>query len=266
MSDTTFDYVGVDSKKYKIIIGITKDEDLFINIIELLNPDDIYSSNYYLNNLNDKFLDVIKFKTINEFKSLCEENIRKKTLVINPPYKSVINSIWKVFPNNKSKQNTFTLTSSKSFDKKLTIYCHCDFGKIEYLTDELKKQVNVEITKNSLKSTNEIVETIILEKNWLLENIYCLKQKYSNNKDKDNDFMNLLQAFPNDSGYRKVLIFLDEDYNINFMLKLMKKFYENQMFVLLFTEKNVDTLRMEINSKFDKLNELYLGYFNAIYS
>ena len=263
MSDTTFDYVGVDSKKYKIIIGITKDEDLFINIIELLNPDDIYSSNYYLNNLNDKFLDVFKFKTINEFKSLCEENIRKKTLVINPPYKSVINSIWKVFPNNKSKQNTFTLTSSKSFDKKLTIYCHCDFGKIEYLTDELRKQVNVEITKNSLKSTNEIVETIILEKNWLLENIYCLKQKYSNNKDKDNDFTNLLQAFPNDSGYRKVLIFFDEDYNINFMLKLMKKFYENQMFVLLFTEKNVDTLRMEINSKFDKLNELYLGYFNA---
>ena len=100
MSDTTFDYEGEDSKKYKVIIGITQDEDLFINIIEFNNQEDIYSSNYYLSSLNEKFLNVIKFKTINHFKSLCEENIRKKTLVIHAPYKSVINSVWKVFPGN----------------------------------------------------------------------------------------------------------------------------------------------------------------------
>ena len=55
MSDTTFDYEGEDSKKYKVIIGITQDEDLFINIIEFNNQEDIYSSNYYLSSLNEKF-------------------------------------------------------------------------------------------------------------------------------------------------------------------------------------------------------------------
>ena len=263
MSDTTFDYEGEDSKKYKVIIGITQDEDLFINIIEFNNQEDIYSSNYYLSSLNEKFLNVIKFKTINDFKSLCEENIRKKTLGIHAPYKSVINSVWKVFPGNKSKQNTFTLTSSKSFDKKLSIYCHCDFSKIKDLVDELRKQVRAEISKTSLKSTDEKVDTIILEKNWLLENIFCLKQNYMNYQDKDNDFMDLLNALPTESGYRKVLIFFDEGYNLNFMLKIMKKFYERQMFVLFFTDKDVDDLRKEINSKFDQLKELFLGYFNA---
>ena len=47
------------------------------------------------------------------------------------------------------------------------------------------------------------------------------------------------------------------------MIKLVKKFYENQFFILFFTNKEIEIFRTEINSKLKKLKEKYLCYFDA---
>jgi len=93
MSETIdFYYKGKNSNNYKIIIETTKEDTLFLSIVDDKNGD-VYSSDYYLTNLNEKFLNIIKFKKINEFKSLLAENIKSKLLVLNEPYKNVINSV-----------------------------------------------------------------------------------------------------------------------------------------------------------------------------
>ena len=265
MTDTfDFDYTGEDSQNYKIIIETTKDDDLFLSIIRASN-NDIYSSNYYLNNLNEKFLNVIKFKTIKDFKLCLLENLKRKLVILEPPYKNVINSKWKVFPTEKSKEQTFTLISSKSSNKKISIYSFSDYNKIKNVLEELTKQLSVGVNKTGLQSKDSKVDIITLENNWLLDYIYCLKGNYTDNKEKENDFMKLIESNNNvDFGYRKLLIFFEDDNNIlNYMVKLAKKFYQNQIFMLFFTSKNVDTFRLEINSKLYKFKETYLSYFNT---
>ena len=259
-----FEYIGEDSKKYKIIIETTKDEDLFLSIIGISSTD-IYSSNYYLNNLNEKFLNVIKFKTIKDFRTCLMDNLKKKLLILKSPYKNVINSVWKVFPNEKSKEQTFTLISSKASNKKISIYSFSDYNKIKNILEELKKQLSVEVNKTSLQSKDNKIDTITLENNWLLDYIYCLKENYKDKKEKENDFMKLIESNNSiDFGYRKLLIFFEDDNNIlNYMVKLAKKFYQNQIFILFFTSKDVDTFRLEINSKLYKLKDTYLSYFNT---
>ena len=259
-----FDYTGEDSKNYKVIIETPNDEDLFLSIIR--NPNnDIYSSSYYLNNLNEKFLNVTKFKAIKDFKLCLFENIKGKHLILNSPYKNVINSIWKVFPTEKGKEQTFTLISSKSANKKISIYSFSDYNKIKNVIEELKKQITIEINKTSLQSKDKKIETIKFENNWILDYIYCLKGNYTDKKEKEKDFKQLLEESNKiDSGYRKLLVFFDDDNNIlNFMVQLVKKYYQSQIFILFFTSKSIDDFRLEVNSKLYTLKETYLSYFNT---
>ena len=261
MSDT-FGYTGEESKDYKIIIEISKNDDLFLSIVGSQN-NDIYSSNYYLNNLNEKFLNVINFKTIKDFRVCLLENIKRKTLILKPPYKNVINSIWKVFPADKSKEQTFTLISSKSSNKKISIYSFSDFSKVKNIAEELKKQLSVEIVKNNVQYKNNKTDLITFEENWLLDYIYCLKGNYSDQKEKENDFITVLDSNKQDSGYRKLLIFFDEDNILNFIIKIVKKFYQEQIFILIFTNRDINNFRLEINLKLTKLKDTHLSYFNT---
>ena len=261
MSDT-FGYTGEESKDYKIIIEISKNDDLFLSIVGSQN-NDIYSSNYYLNNLNEKFLNVINFKTIKDFRVCLLENIKRKTLILKPPYKNVINSIWKVFPSDKTKEQTFTLISSKSSNKKISIYSFSDFSKVKNIAEELKKQLSVEIVKNNVQSKNNKTDLITFEENWLLDYIYCLKGNYSDQKEKENDFITVLDSNKQDSGYRKLLIFFDEDNILNFIIKIVKKFYQEQIFILIFTNRDINNFRLEINLKLTKLKDTHLSYFNT---
>ena len=262
MSETIdFDYKGKNSNNYKIIIETTKEDTLFLSIVDSKNGD-VYSSNYYLTNLNEKFLNIIKFKKINDFKSLLAENIKSKLLVLNEPYKNVINSVWKVFPSDKSKNQTFTLISSKSSNKKISIYSFSNFSKIKNIVEEIKQQLSIEINKNSLQSKDNAIDNITFENNWILDNIYCLKGNYSSQKDKENDFIKLLESNQTDFGFRKLLIFFDEDNILTYLIKVIKKFYQNQIFILIFTNKNVENFKLEVKSKLNKLKETYLSYFD----
>ena len=262
MSKTTFEYVGENEKKYQIIFEVTNDNVLILTIIDLKDGD-LFISNYFLNNLNDKFGNTIKLKTLKDFESCCIENINKKLLILKPPYRNIINSVWKVFPNNKSNSQTFTLISMKSYNKKISVYNYYNYPKIKDIVEQIQKQLLIEIQKSSLMIEDENMDLLSFKDNWILDKIYCLKGNYSKMEDKENDFIKLLKSEQTDSGFRKLLIFFDEENILNFMIKLVKQFYANQFFILFFTKKNVEEFRTEINSKLSRLNEIFLSYFDT---
>ena len=109
--------------------------------------------------------------------------------------------------------------------------------------------------KNDIKSKEEEFDKITFENNWILDNIYCLKGNYSSQKDKENDFIKLLESNQTDFGFRKLLIFFDEDNILTYLIKVIKKFYQNQIFILIFTNKNVENFKLEVKSKLNKLKE-----------
>ena len=106
MSETTFEYIG-EKKNYQIIFEVTSDNIFILTIIDLKDGD-LYSSNYFLNNLNDKFGNIIKLKALKDFESFCIENINKKLPILKSPYKNLL--------------QTFTLISTKSYNKKISVY------------------------------------------------------------------------------------------------------------------------------------------------
>ena len=105
---------------------------------------------------------------------------------------------------------------------------------------------------------------IKFKKNWIIDNIYYLPSFYNTLKDKENDFMELLGFNMEDFGYRKLIIIFDEEKILDFIIKIIKKFYKNQIFILLFTEQNIDELKQKINTKLnEKLKETHLSFFDS---
>ena len=95
---------------YEISINLNKkNEPTIIIYIKSKDNNAKFSLDYKLNFINDKLKQIIHFKTLDEFFDLLKDNIKEKQLIIDPPYKKVIETIWKLFPNKKDKKETFTL-------------------------------------------------------------------------------------------------------------------------------------------------------------
>lgn len=199
MSETSFEYTGEDKQKYQIILEVTNDNYFILTIIEQKNRE-VYSSTYFLNNLNDKLGHIIKLKTIKDFEACCKENIKKKLLVLKPPYKNVINSVWKIVQNKNSNTQTFTLISTKTYNKKISIYNYNNYSKIKDLVEEIKKQLVIENEKCTVPLENKNLDYLPFKENWILDKIYFLKGDDSNKKGKEEDFIKLLESEQTDSG------------------------------------------------------------------
>ena len=163
------------------------------------------------------------------------------------------------------KNKTFTLISSKSSNKNISLYCYSNYSKFCTLIPEIEKQLNIEVEKTGLKDEkNNKYELIKFKNNWILDNIYYLLEFYSKEQDKENNFIELLQLNMNDFGYRKLLIIFDEENILDFIIKIIKKFYKNQIFILLFTEQDINDLKMKINLKLNQnLKETHLSFFDS---
>ena len=98
--------------KNEIIVSITNEK----------NNDSPFSSKYELDYLNEKFGKNISFKSIQEFRVCLKDNVQKNLLEIKKPYKNVINTVWKLYPNNTKEKKTFTLISSQSWEKNLSLF------------------------------------------------------------------------------------------------------------------------------------------------
>ena len=163
---SAFNYDDENNKKYKIIFQCP-DDNIELTIVRLDNGD-IYRSNYDLDNLNQKFFGVIKFKSSKDFINCCNDNINKKTLKLKSPYKSVIKSIWNIFPNDDKKKNTFTLVSSKSADKNISLFCYSEYYMTKNLVEEIQKQLSIEINKTELNDPKSNYNIIRFKENKIL--------------------------------------------------------------------------------------------------
>ena len=62
--------------------------------------------------------------------------------------------------------------------------------------------------------------------------------------------------------FRTLLIFIDEDNLIDSLMKVINKYYKNQIFIVIFTNKVINNLKIEIEEKIDKLSETKKSYFD----
>ncbi len=222
-----------------------------------------FTSYYNLSNINEKLQNITKFKRIQDFKSCLMDNIKRKTLIIEYFERNFIQTKWKVHPNDGNKNVTFTLElKNSSLCQKITLYCFSDYHKIKILTEEMETQLSIEMYKTNLNSANNNYDRINFKENLFIDNIYCLKGNNSDQTKKENDFLNLLKLKENNIGSRQMLIFFDEENIIEFMFEIIKKFYRNQIFILFFTEKNVENIRLKINKKLNKLKHIQLSHFD----
>lgn len=119
------------------------------------DKDNYYISLYRLEFLNNKLGKKCSFKSISNFINCLENNINNGCLKIESVYGSMIRTVWKIFPNKKSNQETFTLLSKRNYNRKLSIFFYSNFKGAEKAFIEILRQEN----------TNNSSETNVLESN-----------------------------------------------------------------------------------------------------
>lgn len=257
--DSAHNYVGTDGKKYSIKIVIEEDNNLTLTL-KGTEVDDIYSSSYNLENLNEKFENVIYFKDISDFKKILEKNISKQALILKPPYKAVIESIWKIYPGDTSKNQCFTLLLQKSFNKTISLFFYENYSKSEKIVKEAERQILLK-QKETIKAINYTKYTY--ENNLFIDDMYFLQGKEDNEEKKINNFINILEEKEKDNEFRSLLIFFDENNNIiDSIMKIINKCYKHQIFILIITPNDKSNIYYEIANKVNKLTEIKRSYFD----
>ena len=257
--ESKYDYIGEDGKKYIITIAIKEQEILSI-YIKGAEVNETFSSDYILENLNEKFQKIITCKEISDFKKILEKNINKKTLVLKSPYKSVINSIWKIFPGESSKKQTFTLISQKSFNKTISLFFYENFTKSEVFVKEVEKQLLIK-QKEIIKLPSYVKH--IYENNLFIDNMFFLLGKEDNEEKKINNYISIIEEKEKEYEFRSLLIFFDDNNILDSLMKIINKCYKHQIFILILTPNDKKKLYYEIANKVNKLTETKKSYFDT---
>ena len=253
------DYVGVDGKKYTLKIMLVQDKSLTLTL-NGAEAGESYSSNYYLENLNEKFSNIIFFKDISDFKKILEKNISKKVLIVKQPYKAVIETNWKIFPGESSKNQLFTLLLQKSFNKTISLFFFDNSTKSENFVKEAERQLLLK-KKEEVKLAN--YRQFIYEDNLFVDNMYFMLGKDDDEEKKINNFTNVLENKEKDKEFRSLLIFFDENNNILEQVKeIINKCYKHQIFILILTPNDKKHLYCEIANKINLLSEIKKSYFD----
>ena len=253
-------YIAEDNKTYIIRISSNENNNhLNLSFTGTSETNQIFSSNYLLDDLNQKFGKLIQFKNIEEFKNVLMDNISKKSLVIKAPYKNVINSIWKTFPKDAKKKENFTLISSKSINENVSLMFFSNYSKSEEIVKNITNQFQVKIKQNQDEKT---YSKLFFEDNWILEHMYFLKGKFDDEEQKINQLLQIFEKNKTNLEYRTLFAFFDEDNMIESLMKIINKCYKDQIFILIYTKNDIKNLRFEIESKIKKLTETKRSYFD----
>ena len=250
-----YSYKSEDNKNFAVYFRKYEQRMLKVYFSDLSSKNKIFLSKYQLDDLNIKFKKLIQFKTIEEFIKVLVENINKKYLILNSPYKNAITSIWRVFPDSKDKIQTFTLSSSLDSNKSISLIFYSNFKTSE----KLVKAIENSIQKESSKQTNELLYLkLSYDDHWLIENMYFLNGEYNNDeKKKTEDFLKLYKkAIENrgkDEEKRILLVFLDYPQLLESIKNIIEKLYMFQPFILIFTEKEKKFFKYEVKSKIYEL-------------
>ena len=253
-----FKYEGEDKKIYHICINTTSEKEISVSFIGEKETNEIYASNYLIDDLNEKFGKIKQFKKIKEFRNILLDNINKKELVLRPPYKNVITSIWKTFPKENSKTETFTLISSKSINKNISLIFFSNYTQSEPIVKELEKQF---VIKQKTKVNEKTYSFIQFEDNWILDNMYFLLGKYDDEDKRVNDYLKIIETNKEILEYRTLLIFFDEGNILDSIFKIINKCYKDQIFIVIFS-KDKAKFKLEIQARINKLSETKRSYFD----
>ena len=251
-----YTYKSEDNKDYIVYFGKYEQKKLKIFFSDLSSKNKIFMSKYQLDDLNIKFRKLIQFKTIEEFINVLVENINKKSLILNSPYKNAITSIWRVFPDSKDNIQTFSLSSSLDSNKSISLVFYSNFKTSE----KLVKAIENSIQEESPKQTNELFYLkLSYDDHWLIENMYFLNGEYNDEKKKTEDFLKLYDKAIENRGKneekRILLVFLDFDYPqlLESTKNIIEKLYMYQPFILIFTEKEKKYFKYEVKNKIYEL-------------
>ena len=224
-----FTFEKKDKKEIKIIIQeINKD-----NAITSLP----YISVYNLDYLNERLGKIITFNKMKHFINCLIDNLNKKTLIVKPPYKSAIATIWKIYPKDPKKKKTFTLISSSNYEKGLSLIFFGDNKDSKNIIKEIEKVIQ---NNNPIEN----IEKLFLEyiyNDRLIRNAIILPIDKKTDKEIISDFSEIMKMRNDDSG--KILIFFDDpnlDENIK---KIFDKFYKEPIFVVVFTNGDVKQMK-----------------------
>jgi hypothetical protein len=173
---------SVDNKSYSIYFSEIKDngKKVILFISDDSETNKVFISKYEIEDLNTKFMGIIHFKSIIEFQKLLIENIKGKKVVLKAPYKNAITSIWKVFPKDETKKNNFYLLSSLDDNANITLMFYSNFQESEKALKEIENQAQA-VKKGE---DDELIYKKIIYDNWLIDDIYYLKDKYNDEKKK----------------------------------------------------------------------------------
>jgi len=251
-------YISEDKQHYVICLEETKNE-IIISLINEKDNDSPFTSKYELDYLNQKFGKNIIFKNIQQFRTYLKENVQKKLLIIKKPYKKVINTVWKLYPNNAKKhKKTFTLISSQSFEKNLSLFFYSNFKRAENVVKEIEDQAQMNpYQENKQKSFEERKYNKLIDKMIFLDD-KLEKSEAKIKAFKDRIKQNIEENDKKNIKFRNVLIFFDENNLYDTINDLINEFYIEQIFIIIFSSDS--DLKKKIYQI--KINENRKSYFD----
>ena len=266
----------INNYNIQVIIQ-NREKKIHIFLIKM-NPQEIYSSEYNLDFINDKlkkFEDFKKFQTVETFSDCLKENIERNIVNINSPYDNkVIATTWKIFPKNNNSNKTFTLILERKINQNLSLFFFSNYDRAEIFIDEIEEQ-NVYKNKkenNKNKSFNEI----IYKEGSIIENIIYFKD-INNTNERENSLINKMSEDLKlkRKDFRQVLIlFYDKKDNlIETLTKIIEEKYEQHIFIIIVnetqTEKNNEEflstsqeLEFDLKYEIEQLTEIQKEYFD----
>ena len=250
-------YISVDKQCYVICFEETKNE-IIISLTNEKDDDSPFSSKYEIDYLNEKFGKNISFKSIQEFRACLKDNVQKHFLEIKKPYKNVINTVWKLHPKNSNDKKTFTLISSQSWEKNLSLFFYSNLKRAEKVVKEIEDQTQMKPIQENKQISYE-------EKKYkkLIDKMIFLDDKIDKSDAKLKAFMDRINQNIEENGkknikFRTVLIFFDEKNLYNAISELISEFYIEQIFIIIFTSDS--DLKKKIYQI--KINENRICFFD----
>ena len=245
-----YQYDSENKKNFLIYFLVYDKINIRLFISDLSSEKRIFVSNYQLDDLNIKFKKLIQLKTIEKFRDLLIENIKKKTLILKEPYKNSLTSIWRIFPDSKDKKQTFSLASSLDSRKKITLLFYSDFKTSEPLVKEIEKSIKTEKPELIDK---KFFKLLSYKDNWLIESMYFLTNQNDDDSKKKEDFLKLyekpIENLYKDEEPRSLFVFFDGPNILDSMKTIIERTYFKQPFILIFSEKEKKIFKYEIKEK-----------------
>ena len=258
--ESLFTYTTEEQLLYNFCFKIVDNNQIKITIQEINKNDTItnepYISLYYLDYLNERLGKIINFDSIEKFRECLLNNLNKKTLLIKPPYKNALSTIWKIFPKDSQRKNTFTLISSNNYDKGLSMIF---FGENDQ-SKNIIKEIEKIIQNNSpfQKIEKNYLEYIYDDK--LVKNMIMLPIEKKKDTEIITDLSEIIKLKNNDSG--NIFIIFEDEYLEDLIKKIISKLYNKPIFFVIFTSGDTKITRQKINKQLKKLNDLKKAYID----